>query len=344
MGSVDAKSQRDPAMISSCPVINVTFNGKLATCLVDTGSEVTTMAYDFYQQQFGQAPTLDPSWISLKAANNMPIPVVGVTWMSMAVCGQTLARVGVIITRDASFSEIPVVLGMNVLKELDLTSLLREASSQVSEQWGTQIQNLVNVCQAAHTLGRKGTEKVGVIRLPARHRVIIPPRQELVCPLPVVARRHIRGATVMVEPQRNLEVKGEWLIARTLSVVQQGQVLVQLVNLGSTPIQVPTDVTIVDLHTVPKSCIVDPCPGLEAACASLQAAMPNAEESSLTHLLAKLVLLVREIMPDQLTKLQQLVHKHMSVFSQGPEDYGCTNTMAHPNQHWRRCPHPGKVS
>lgn len=329
-GSLYPQPQRDPRMISTCPVVTVTFNGQLANCLVDTGSEVTTMASHFYQHHFGNTPTQDPSWLNLKAANNLPIPVVGVTWMSIKVYGQTLNRVGVVVTRDASFSDIPVVLGMNALKELDLTRLLREASTERSKRPETQLQNLVNACRAVQTSRDKYTEKVGVVRLPACQRVTIQPRQELVCPFPIVARRHVEGATVMVEPQRNLEIKGEWLVARTLSVVQQGHVLMQLVNLGSAPLQVPTDLAIADVYTVPKSCITDPCPGVEAACASLQSALPDSEDSYFWQLVAQLALPVQKMTSEQITKIQQLVHKHMIAFSQGPEDYGCTTALEHP--------------
>ena len=91
----------------------------------------------------------------------------------------------------------------------------------------------------------------------------------------------------------------------------------------------PTDVTIAELYTVPKSCITDPCPGVEAACAALQTALPDSAEAHLPKLLAQLALPVPGMILDQRNKLQQLVHRHMMAFSQGPEDYGCTNALDH---------------
>lgn len=44
--------------------------------MIDTGSEVTVMKYDFYAQRFGKLDQLDLSWLSF---NNLPILVEGVT-------------------------------------------------------------------------------------------------------------------------------------------------------------------------------------------------------------------------------------------------------------------------
>lgn len=38
----------------------------------------------------------------------------------------------------------------------------------------------------------------------------------------------------MIEPRLDLEIKDEWLVARTLAKVHEGKALVQLENLGST--------------------------------------------------------------------------------------------------------------
>lgn len=52
-----------------------------APCLIDTGSKVTLMEYDFYTQLFGACDQLNLSWLLLKVANTLKILVEGVTWV-----------------------------------------------------------------------------------------------------------------------------------------------------------------------------------------------------------------------------------------------------------------------
>lgn len=66
-------------MVAPSPVVNALVNRQEVPCLIDTGLEATVMEYEFYVQQFGKRDKLDPSWLSLKAANNLPILMECVT-------------------------------------------------------------------------------------------------------------------------------------------------------------------------------------------------------------------------------------------------------------------------
>lgn len=50
----------------------------------------TIIEYDFYIQRFGTQDQLDPSWLSLKAANNVPIRVEEVLWMRVQIFDQVV--------------------------------------------------------------------------------------------------------------------------------------------------------------------------------------------------------------------------------------------------------------
>lgn len=47
------------------------------------GSKFTVMEYDFHNLRFRKQHQLDPSWLSLKADNNLPIVIEGVTWLKI---------------------------------------------------------------------------------------------------------------------------------------------------------------------------------------------------------------------------------------------------------------------
>lgn len=69
---------------------------------------------------------LDPSELSLKAAKNLPIRVEGFTWVKIWLFDHMLEQVGVVVTLNPVVSSVPIVLGMNVMKGLDLSRLLTE--------------------------------------------------------------------------------------------------------------------------------------------------------------------------------------------------------------------------
>lgn len=98
-------------------------NGQEVPCLTDTSSKVTVMEYDFYTQQFGARDQLDPCWLCLKVANNLPILVEGVAWVRIQIDDGVVDQKAVVVTRRPVSSAVTIVLGMNVVKRLGLAPL-----------------------------------------------------------------------------------------------------------------------------------------------------------------------------------------------------------------------------
>lgn len=66
--------------MSSCPNNNVLMGGVTVSCLLDTGSMVSTVTEGFFLQQFepwGQERLKLCHWLQLKAANGLAIPYIG---------------------------------------------------------------------------------------------------------------------------------------------------------------------------------------------------------------------------------------------------------------------------
>lgn len=87
---------------------------------------------------------LDTSWLSIKAANNLPILADDVTWVKIQINDQLVDCVEVVVTLGPRSSAVPIVLGMNILKDLDLPCLLpkfkhsgRRAGAVVSNLCGS---------------------------------------------------------------------------------------------------------------------------------------------------------------------------------------------------------------
>lgn len=74
----------------------------------------------------------------------------------------------------------------------------------------------------------------------------------------------LQKAKVIVESHKDLGVLEEWLADCTLSKVHRGKVLVQLINLGTSPVLLPNHTTIADLYMVHNHCIYGAQPEVEA--------------------------------------------------------------------------------
>lgn len=85
LGQSSQGPSKPESMVTPSPMMTTLVNGQEVSWLIDTGSEVTVMEYDFYGQQFGGRDQLDPSWLDLKAANNPSILVGSVTWVKIQI-------------------------------------------------------------------------------------------------------------------------------------------------------------------------------------------------------------------------------------------------------------------
>lgn len=114
-------------LVTESPYLEVQIEEQMVGCLIDTGSEVTTMPVEFFERHFGHLMRPDKGTvIKLTAVNQTAIPVFGVAWMRMKLCGQDVGKKGVVLVEKPARRGAPVVLGMNVLRELDQLMFTKE--------------------------------------------------------------------------------------------------------------------------------------------------------------------------------------------------------------------------
>jgi hypothetical protein len=128
--------------VASCSVITVMFNDQPVRCLLDTGSEVSTLTESCYEQVIKDADKdiVDTtSWMTIHAANKLQVPYLGFTEFDLCLGGVMLKDVGFFIAKDSEAEgstkkDVPGVIGSNVLstlrsvphiKDTDLSSVLQ---------------------------------------------------------------------------------------------------------------------------------------------------------------------------------------------------------------------------
>lgn len=114
------------ALVGECPVADVQMGGVTVTCLIDTGSMVSTITESFFNDHFrvlGCDQLRSCGWLQLKAANGLDIPYRGYLELDVEVLGKVLPSIGVLVVQDPPDSRlktnkdsVPGLIGMNVLR------------------------------------------------------------------------------------------------------------------------------------------------------------------------------------------------------------------------------------
>ncbi|KAL0147914.1 hypothetical protein M9458_056791, partial [Cirrhinus mrigala] len=121
-GSTSADSSRDRLLehaVGKCPVGNLKINGVSAACLLDTGSQVSTISESFFREHlFGEDKDIlsMAGWLRITAANGLDISYLGYLELEVETMGIVLPECGFLVLRDIPNSPlVPVLIGMNII-------------------------------------------------------------------------------------------------------------------------------------------------------------------------------------------------------------------------------------
>lgn len=107
--------------VGTCPEVNICIDGEPAQCLLDTGSNVSTLTESFFREHLhgeDQDIHCTAKWLKITAANKLPLPYLGYVELDIKVMGLTIPECGFLIARDERGSEPdatpPGIIGMNI--------------------------------------------------------------------------------------------------------------------------------------------------------------------------------------------------------------------------------------
>ena len=105
-----------------CPYAVVYMNNVPVNCLIDSGSEVTTITKSCYDQHFKQIPLYECHWINLSAANGSIISIEGLIIVDITIKEKTFESMYVLVSSDPTDHQMqqkkkmaPGILGCNVI-------------------------------------------------------------------------------------------------------------------------------------------------------------------------------------------------------------------------------------
>lgn len=316
------------------------------SCLVDTGSMVSTITESFFLAQFapwGYDRLQSCHWLQVRAANGLAIPYIGYLELDVVLCGKVMPRCGILVVKDPpdAVSSVPGILGMNVIRrcyrELFGTfgpSLFE--SAPVSQAPGPVITALQECHQSA---AQVSGSPVGTVRVRGKHAVRIGGgTMKLVastCPA------QLSDQVALFEPPE-AGLPAGLLASPCLVRVVRGTAYIPVVNVGTTEVLLypRTDIGVLSAaQVVSLPAGVTEVKSTTATVSSQAAATPVPDRVESLDLSA--------LGEQDQAEVRSLLQKYQSVFSAHEGDLGCTNLISHDNpliddtpvrQRYRRIP------
>ena len=231
--------------VGSCPVTTVKLGGIPVRCLLDSGSQVSTITESFSNQHFHPRGTdlLDTNkWLTLTAANGLEIPYIGYLELDFEAQGVTIPQRGILVVKDppdpqsrARKEAVPGLLGMNIIQKMN------EETKQLEDTaWTSTLQ----------AVAKAATSVRGLARIAGRDNIRIPAGS-----ITTVDATGYRGllpgeeSCILVEPLRDQTHHG-LMIASTLTSVHGKHVKVKVANVGQEDVWLRPRERIGTMHAV----------------------------------------------------------------------------------------------
>lgn len=131
--------------VGKCPEVEIHIGGVAVRCLLDTGSNVSTLTESFFKEHLhGEDKDMHctTKWLKITAANRLPLPYLGYVELDIQVMGLTIPGCGFLVIRDpddgATDSAPPAILGMNIAqrcKQLILSEFDNSLEGTLDADW-----------------------------------------------------------------------------------------------------------------------------------------------------------------------------------------------------------------
>ncbi|VDI48097.1 Hypothetical predicted protein [Mytilus galloprovincialis] len=110
--------------VGSSPIVDMKIGDVVVSCILDTGSMVSTISESFFNKMLKSNFELhqDKSWLRLRAANGLDIPYVGYieTDVYLPLFGETIKDRGILILKDSpgvNRKDSSGLIGMNIISQ-----------------------------------------------------------------------------------------------------------------------------------------------------------------------------------------------------------------------------------
>lgn len=317
--------------VGKCPEVDIHIDGVSVRCLLDTGSNVSTLTESFFRENLhGEDKDLHctSKWLRITAANKLPLPYLGYVELDIQVMGLTIPECGFLIVRDGDSSEPdltpPGIIGMNITqrcRELALTEFDTTLGGKLESVWREAFTRVQEV-ELGKTMSTARVGGKGKVHVPASSVATVYAR--------VNKKATDTNAWLLLEPGTTPLPGG--LIPMPTLVSSRSRVFpVQVVNFSQEDVWLPPKVRL-GILTLCQCIESDACEArfqrisAEPREVGIDQKDKAESDADLSNLLSRLHMGGN---PEEQAMLGALILKYADVFAVHDEDLGYTDRVKH---------------
>ena len=326
-----------------CPETEVLIGGIPISCLIDSGSQVSTITEVCYNQHFKPHKSLQEckSWIKLTGANGLDIPILGMIICDVQLQGQTFKDVYILVVKNATNIDFfkkkcstPGVIGCNILGPFYSEMLSNEMkvtpcfdNSPLLEGFHQYKAHLASCERIEAYIQQK--DILGIVKttphltIPADSTINI-----------IGTTSHLaNGLDVAVEQLDTLNHPG-LIVNPSLSKVTGGRIAVQIHNFSSNDILLKRPMKIAKISicsVLSKNLNIDlttDFQGIDEVVVSLNEIQHTSVPETVDNLPFH-VDLGASLSPSEKKQVLEVLHRYSNIFSHHDADLGFTDTVEH---------------
>ena len=291
-------------------------------CVVDSGSEVSTVSESFFREHLSATVPLNPStnWLRLTAANGLDIPYCGYFETDLLACDVTVPGRGILVVKDppsagfgSSKQHAPGLLGMNVLP------FLKETAD------ATVWSKVLNIT------AQRDSPVAGFAKVAGKSEVQVPANSVSVLRV-VGVRDEFLHQDVTVSPLANQGLNN-LVVVESLTEAKKSGMFVRVANMGSDDIwlkprtRVGIFKSVQEVQDSTHTAVSFRQVAAQELEVSIQSDQPSDPPPTIPSCPVDLTNL--DCTKNQRDQLQALLTKHHEVFAADEDDLGFTDTVKH---------------
>ena len=331
--------------VGKCPEMTVSIEGMPCTCLIDTGSEVSTVTESFFNNLLQGKPHLYDvtKWMRVTGANHLEIPCLGYMEIGVKANGKTIEKVGFLVVKDPvdkisvdRKSRVLGLLGSNFFALFkQQIEQERNTSSAQDEEW-RQILTLYEM-----SISNTNDEKhVSFVTVSGKTSVKIPAGSVAVVEGRVDQKRIGKGQVVVQALKCDQgQLPRNIMVIDTVADIADNKVPVRVANLGLEDVWLNPKVRLGVAQRVEiiRDCTsnteIDVCVNESEINVCIQQIEvhtdDNHEPCKLSDLPFKVNMGDKELSAEEMDRVASLFHKYKDCFCVDDDDLGYTETVKH---------------
>lgn len=225
--------------VGECPVVEVSIEGVALKCLLDTGSNVSTLTESFFRGHLhGEDREMHSTmkWLNITAANKLPLPYLGYVELDIEVMGVTIPSCGFLIVCDqgdeGADHSPPGILGMNIAqrcKQLILAEFDSAFAGTLDSDWRVAFNKVLE----AAVIG-----PISTVRVAGNLKTRVPAASISTIQVRVHKQLSINHGVMVLEPT-GMTLPGGLVVVPTVVSLSKRVFPVQVLNLAPEDVWLP---------------------------------------------------------------------------------------------------------